>query len=108
MTDWLGATVTSGTLVLAIPIALLAGLVSFFSPCVMPLLPGYLSYITGLSVTDLDSGRRGRMLAGSILFVLGPHPSQNVQRERRECEHDDRTGGDWGSRENQADRCEDD
>ncbi len=71
MTDWLGATVTSGTLVLAIPIALLAGLVSFFSPCVMPLLPGYLSYITGLSVSDLDSGRRGRMLAGSILFVLG-------------------------------------
>jgi cytochrome c-type biogenesis protein len=57
------------------PVALVAGLVSFFSPCVIPLLPGYLSYATGLSGADLASGaageRRGRMLLGSVLFVLG-------------------------------------
>ena len=50
---------------------LVAGLVSFFSPCVVPLLPGYLSYATGLSGADLGDARRGRMLAGSLLFVLG-------------------------------------
>lgn len=65
----------SGSLALAIPVALLAGLVSFFSPCVIPLLPGYLSYATGLSGADLAAGegdrRRGRMLLGSVLFVLG-------------------------------------
>ncbi len=56
---------------LAVPVALVAGLVSFFSPCVIPLLPGYLSYATGLSGADLEEARRGRMLAGSLLFVLG-------------------------------------
>lgn len=71
MTDWLKATVDSGSLLLAVPIAVLAGLVSFFSPCVMPLLPGYLSYMTGVGVQDLDSARRSRMLIGSTLFVLG-------------------------------------
>jgi cytochrome c-type biogenesis protein len=62
-------------MLLAVPVAVLAGLVSFFSPCVIPLLPGYLSYTTGLSGADLaDAGstpHRGRMLAGSSLFVLG-------------------------------------
>jgi cytochrome c-type biogenesis protein len=52
-------------------VALVAGLVSFFSPCVIPLLPGYLSYATGLSGADLEQAKRGRMLAGSLLFVLG-------------------------------------
>ena len=65
----------AGSLALAVPVALLAGLVSFFSPCVIPLLPGYLSYATGLSGADLAGGeagrRRGRMLLGSVLFVLG-------------------------------------
>ena len=64
-------TVLSGSLVAAIPVALLAGLVSFFSPCVVPLLPGYLSYATGLSGVDLEEARRGRMVLGSFLFVLG-------------------------------------
>ncbi|MEA5155148.1 cytochrome c biogenesis CcdA family protein [Raineyella sp.] len=61
-------------MLLAIPVAALAGLVSFFSPCVVPLLPGYLSYATGLGAADvLQDGRshRGRMLLGSSLFVLG-------------------------------------
>jgi cytochrome c-type biogenesis protein len=58
-------------LVLALPVAAVAGLVSFFSPCVVPLLPGYLSYATGLSGADLENAKRGRMLLGSSLFVLG-------------------------------------
>lgn len=75
MGDWFQSTAASGSLVLALPVALVAGLVSFFSPCVIPLLPGYLSYATGLSGADLAEGvageRRGRMLLGSVLFVLG-------------------------------------
>jgi cytochrome c-type biogenesis protein len=67
-------TVTSGPLLLALPVALAAGVVSFLSPCVVPLVPGYLSYVTGLSGADIDDpqrGHRGRVLAGSVLFVLG-------------------------------------
>ena len=75
MGEWFHDTAASGSLALALPVALVAGLVSFFSPCVIPLLPGYLSYATGLSGADLASGaageRRGRMLLGSVLFVLG-------------------------------------
>ncbi|MGW3164867.1 cytochrome c biogenesis CcdA family protein [Streptomyces sp. NPDC001142] len=61
----------SGALIVALPIAVLGGLVSFFSPCVLPLVPGYLSYVTGVSGTDLAQARRGRMVAGASLFVLG-------------------------------------
>ncbi|MFC8583976.1 cytochrome c biogenesis CcdA family protein [Streptomyces sp. NPDC090109] len=64
-------TVTSGALLLALPLAVLGGLVSFFSPCVLPLVPGYLSYVTGVTGTDLADRRRGRMTAGAVLFVLG-------------------------------------
>ncbi|MEV0907282.1 cytochrome c biogenesis CcdA family protein [Streptomyces hokutonensis] len=64
-------TVRSGALLLALPIAVLGGLVSFFSPCVLPLVPGYLSYVTGVTGTDLGDARRGRMVAGASLFVLG-------------------------------------
>jgi cytochrome c-type biogenesis protein len=71
MAEWFQQQASSGSLVLAIPVALVAGLVSFFSPCVIPLLPGYLSYATGLSGADLEDARRGRMLAGAVLFVLG-------------------------------------
>lgn len=73
MGDWFQQTAGSGSLVLALPVALIAGLVSFFSPCVIPLLPGYLSYATGISGVDLAEGRhgRGRLLTGSVLFVLG-------------------------------------
>lgn len=69
--DWFAGTALSGSLLLAVPVAILAGLVSFFSPCVVPLLPGYLSYATGLSGADLESARRGRMVLGSSLFVAG-------------------------------------
>ncbi|GAB2735762.1 cytochrome c biogenesis CcdA family protein [Nocardioides pakistanensis] len=69
--DWFASTALSGSLLLAVPVALVAGVVSFFSPCVVPLLPGYLSYATGLSGADLESAHRGRMVAGTSLFVLG-------------------------------------
>lgn len=75
MGEWFGQQAAAGSLALALPVAAIAGLVSFFSPCVIPLLPGYLSYATGLSGADLAAGeaarRRGRMLLGSLLFVLG-------------------------------------
>jgi cytochrome c-type biogenesis protein len=64
----------SGPLVAAIGVAALAGLVSFLSPCVLPLVPGYLSYVTGLAGADLcdaEGRRRGRVLAGTLLFVAG-------------------------------------
>ncbi|MFD4941974.1 cytochrome c biogenesis CcdA family protein [Streptomyces sp. NPDC058239] len=64
-------TVLNGALVVALPIAVLGGIVSFFSPCVLPLVPGYLSYVTGVSGTDLAQAKRGRMVAGASLFVLG-------------------------------------
>ena len=73
----LAAQLVGGTMLLALPVAVLAGLVSFFSPCVVPLLPGYVSYATGLGAADVIAGKgstrglRGRMLAGMILFVLG-------------------------------------
>ena len=85
-------TVLDGPLLLALPVAAAAGLVSFLSPCGLPLVPGYLSYVTGLSGAELGDDRpaaqptgtgsvavaertttvrRGRVLAGSLLFVLG-------------------------------------
>ena len=65
--------ITSGSLLLALPIAFLAGIIAFVSPCVLPLAPGYISYVTGLTGAELgEQGRgRGRVLLGSILFVLG-------------------------------------
>ncbi|WP_055479046.1 cytochrome c biogenesis protein CcdA [Sphaerimonospora mesophila] len=63
----IGTTVATGSLLVAVPIAVIAGLVSFVSPCVLPLVPGYLSYVTGMS----GDPKRGRMVLGSALFVLG-------------------------------------
>ena len=57
--------VLNGALITAIPLALLAGLVSFASPCVLPLVPGYLGYVGGMSAT------KSRMVTGSVLFVAG-------------------------------------
>lgn len=66
-------TITSGSLLLAIPLAFIAGFVSFLSPCVAPLVPGYVSLITGLSADELIEGRgnRHRALAGTLGFTLG-------------------------------------
>ena len=75
-------TVAYGSLLLAIPIAIIAGALSFLSPCVLPLVPGYLSYVTGLTGVELagealdDEGNaarppRSRVLLGTLLFVAG-------------------------------------
>ena len=55
----------NGNLILALPIAAVAGLISFASPCVIPLVPGYLTYAAGFSKN------RGKILLGSLLFVSG-------------------------------------
>lgn len=61
-----------GPLLIAVGVAVLAGLVSFLSPCILPLVPGYLSYVTGLAGADLQApSRRGRVLAGCALFIAG-------------------------------------
>ncbi|MBD2762223.1 cytochrome c biogenesis protein CcdA [Kocuria sp. cx-455] len=63
--------ILDGSLIAALPVALIAGLVSFASPCVLPLVPGYLGYVTGLTGVDLQEQRRGRVVLGVVLFVLG-------------------------------------
>lgn len=64
-------TVADGALPLAAVIAALAGLVSFATPCVLPLVPGYLGYVTGLSETSLEERSKGRMVLGTLLFIAG-------------------------------------
>ncbi|WP_028272457.1 cytochrome c biogenesis CcdA family protein [Arthrobacter sp. UNC362MFTsu5.1] len=63
-------TVQSGVLLLAIPLAMVAGVVSFLSPCILPLVPGYLGYVSGLT-HPTQPGNRRRVLTGVALFVLG-------------------------------------
>ena len=65
-------TVTDGALLPAAGVALLVGLIGFLSPCVLPLVPGYLSYVAGLAGADGERvGQQRRMLFGALLFVLG-------------------------------------
>jgi len=64
----------SGSLLLAVPVAAVAGALSFFSPCVLPLVPGYLSYVTGMTGAQLaspDARRTRRAVLGTALFVAG-------------------------------------
>ena len=70
MVDPIREIVANGSLLVALPIALLAGLVSFASPCVLPLVPGYLGYIGGFAGSAERRDRR-RLLLGVALFVLG-------------------------------------
>ncbi|MCU1546522.1 MAG: cytochrome biosis protein [Homoserinimonas sp.] len=65
-----GEIVAGGNVLVALPIALLAGLVSFASPCVLPLVPGYLGYVGGFA-SDPGKRGRGRLLLGVGLFILG-------------------------------------
>jgi cytochrome c-type biogenesis protein len=65
MSNFVVEQLSGGTLLAALPIALFAGLISFLSPCVLPLVPGYVAYATGFSTS------KGKVLLGSILFVLG-------------------------------------
>jgi cytochrome c-type biogenesis protein len=64
------STVESGNLLLALGLAVVAGFVSFASPCVLPLVPGYLGYIGGFT-SEADRPRRRRLVGGVALFVLG-------------------------------------
>jgi cytochrome c-type biogenesis protein len=66
-----GSTITSGALPWAVLVALAAGFVSFASPCVLPLVPGFLGYVTGLTGVSLEERSRGRLVLGALLFVLG-------------------------------------
>lgn len=74
-----GEQVRDGSLLVALPIAAAAGLVSFLSPCVLPLVPGYLSYVTGMSARELAAGATApaaahsvrRVAFGTLGFVLG-------------------------------------
>jgi cytochrome c-type biogenesis protein len=66
----IGEIVAGGNLALALPIALAAGLVSFASPCILPLVPGYLGYVGGFAGDGQRRDRR-RLLLGVLLFVLG-------------------------------------
>lgn len=70
MSDPIGELVLGGNLALALPIALLAGLISFASPCVLPLVPSYLAYVGGFA-GDGQKRDRGRLLTGVALFILG-------------------------------------
>jgi cytochrome c-type biogenesis protein len=60
---------------LSVVVALSAGLFSFLSPCVLPLFPSYISFITGMSVADLTAdlsgAARGRVLLHALAFVVG-------------------------------------
>ncbi len=69
--------ILDGSLLVAVPLALAAGLLSFFTPCSLPLVPAYLSYVAGMSgadapdVRDPTARERRRMVGGSVLFVAG-------------------------------------
>ena len=65
MSDFLVDQVFDGGILLASIVALIAGLISFASPCVIPLVPGYLAYVGGVA------GARRKVLTGATLFVLG-------------------------------------
>jgi len=65
-----GEIILNGSLLAAMPLALLAGLVSFLSPCVLPLVPGYLGFVSGSVGSDAKKSR-SRIILGAALFVLG-------------------------------------
>lgn len=65
MSSFVVEQIFSGYLLIALPVAMVAGLLSFLSPCVLPLVPGYISFAAGFTSS------RGRILLGSSLFVLG-------------------------------------
>lgn len=78
----MGALIADGNLLVAALVAALAGAVSFASPCVLPLVPGFLGYVTGMGAAALPAAdgagsagaprrARRRVLLGAVLFVLG-------------------------------------
>lgn len=74
MAETVQTLITDANVLVAAAVAFVAGIVSFASPCVLPLVPGYLSYMTGLSGAEIAQGdvrSRSRVLLGSLLFVVG-------------------------------------
>ena len=72
----LASTVVSGSMLLALPIALLAGFISFASPCVLPLVPGYLGFLSGMSAATIgeksaEKPSKSKLLLAVGLFILG-------------------------------------
>lgn len=69
----IGEIVFSGSLLVALPLALLAGVIAFASPCVLPLVPAYLGYVGGMSTLPESGDRAARrqLLIGVALFVAG-------------------------------------
>ena len=65
--------ILDASLLPAILIAMFAGLLSFLSPCVLPIVPPYLAYMGGVSVSDMDetAGARRRVFLAAVFFVLG-------------------------------------
>ncbi len=72
MIDNVGEIVFSGDLIIALPIAFLAGLLAFLSPCIIPLVPGYIAYVSGFAITaEPTPADRRRVLLGILGFVAG-------------------------------------
>ncbi len=74
LTATIQTTVQHGDVLLAVPLAFAAGLVSFFSPCVLPLVPGYVAFLGGSTGAESLGDRRrhrGRAVFGALAFVLG-------------------------------------
>jgi cytochrome c-type biogenesis protein len=68
--NWITPMIDNGNLLFALALAIAAGVIAFLSPCVLPLVPGYLGYIGGYT-SEADRPHRSRLLLGVLLFVLG-------------------------------------
>lgn len=109
MVGWLGVTSTavaassaelvlSGPLAVAIPIAVAAGLLSFLSPCVLPLLPAYLSYVSGLAVPELGRPSRAAVPAAPVNVAGRPGTAPGRGGGDSATRPATATGADWTTR----------
>ena len=74
--------------------ALFAGMVSFFSPCVLPLVPGYLSAVTGISPAELERGLDGKAEHLAVMMDVVRHPQHRRHHPRRRMIQYSRASGD--------------